>query len=227
MEIEKLPTIISAMQNDICELKKSNKELALRIENRQDEKEDSLSGKVRLRFKSGEEHTIEQIGNKICDIDNIDGIIIPILDGREFLIYPKYKECPLLKDERIKSWKAKSMTEIESLYAKCDGEQETDDLKAIGSPAAMWVRNVAVHRKFNIPGDVLVAIAVIRHLDEINAIAEHIEGADKLNKNSVVWSCSRYGSNGGWYAYGGSGYAAGGNLSDSCLAVSLVLYKKA
>ena len=217
MEIEKLPTIISAMQNDIAQLK--NKVNTLTGE--------KTSGEVRLLLKSGDIDRIDELDGKLYDIGEVDGIIISTLDGREFLIYPKYKECPLLKDERIKSWKAKSMTEIESLYAKCDGEQETDDLKAIGSPAAMWVRNVAVHRKFNIPGDVLVAIAVIRHLDEINAVAEHIEGADKLNKNSCVWSCSRCYSNYGWCAYGFNGYAYGTALGNSYLAVPLVLYKKA
>lgn len=227
MKLESLPKVIKQMQNDICELKKSNKELVLRIENRQDEKAHLHSGKVRLKFKSGEEHTIDQIGDKICEIDNIDGIIIPVLDGREFMLYPKYERRKMLEEESIKEWKAKDMTEIESMYAKCDGKKETDELLSIDSPAAAFVRSVAAHREFNLPGDVLVVIAVIRYTDEINAIAEHIEGADKLNKNSNVWSCSRSGSSFGWFAFGGGGYAYGNYLYYSYLAVPLVLYKKA
>ena len=59
---------------------------------------------------------------------------------------------------------------------------------------------------------------------EIDKLAREIDGADLLEDfSSSVWSCSRYGSDSGWVAYGSIGCAAYGYLCYRGVAAPLVL----
>lgn len=181
MDIELIPTRIVAMQKDIAQLKK-------RINALDGGKK---AGEVRLLLKDGSIYNIDELDNEAYDISEVDGIVIPVLDGREFLLYPKYEIRKMLKGNQIENWKASRITQFESMYSRCNGKKETDELLSIESPTAEFVRNVAVHREFNLPGDILAAVAIVHYLDEINAIAEHIHGAGKIDEYSAIWTCSR------------------------------------
>lgn len=218
MEIEKLPSVIDGMQRDIALLKK-------RMDSIKGVAEEKKAGGVRLLLRDGRLYEASDLDCLLFDLAEVDGIIIPVLDGREFLLYPKYAKRSMRKSSGTGEWKAKNMTEIESLHAKSDGSRETDELLAIDSPAAEFVRGVAAHRKFNLPGDLLAAMAVVLRCDEINAMAEHIDGADNLVKSIGIWSCSRHSDINGWYAGDYNGYGAYYcKTTCPCLAVPVVLY---
>ncbi len=61
-----------------------------------------------------------------------------------------------------------------------------------------------------------------RNADAVNT-ALYAIGAPALGNNSSVWSCSRYGSSGGWAAYGLNGFAGSNGLYSRNLCVPLVL----
>ena len=156
----------------------------------------------------------------------IEGIEIDLLNGQKALIYPKYSEDMILPYEKRNLWKATGMSEIEALK-ETDTNYETGQLFAIDSPAALWVAKFRsdAHGIFCLPS-LLAAMELQHQKEEIDALAETIEGADFLrNFTSYVWSCSRYYSGYCWYAIGIGGYAYDYVLSSSCLVVPLVLYR--
>ena len=156
----------------------------------------------------------------------IEGIEIDLLNGQKALIYPKYSEDMILPYEKRNLWKAKGMSEIEALK-ETDTNYETGQLFAIDSPAALWVAKFRsdAHGIFCLPS-LLAAMELQHQKEEIDALAETIEGADFLrNFTSVVWSCSRYGAGGCWFANGGGGFASINILYFSYLVVPLVLYR--
>ena len=133
----------------------------------------------------------------------IEGIEIALLNGQKALIYPKYSEEPLLRDDQIDKWNARPMKEIEALKVE-DTANETEALFNLGSPAANWVLLFVTEdrRQFSLPS-LLTAMEIQYQNEEIDALAETIEGADLLRDfTSLVWSCSMYSSNGGWCANG-------------------------
>ena len=157
----------------------------------------------------------------------IEGIEIELLNGQKALIYPKYAERQMLTREQISKWSAKDETEIEALKVT-DTTLATQQLFALDSPAALWVAQFHDPDKcriFCLPS--LLAVMELQHQKaEIDALAETIEGADLLRDfTSVVWSCSRYGANICWRAYGDGGYASIYYLTFSYLVVPLVLYR--
>ena len=156
----------------------------------------------------------------------IEGIEIDLFNGQKALVYPKYAEKSLLDYEKIDEWKAKYLTEIEALK-DTDARGNTAELHALGSPAAEFVSQFSsdTNGVFALPS-LVAAMELQAQKKEIDALAETIEGADLLSDfTSNVWSCSRYYANYGWFAGGYGGYAPYGNLSYSCLAVPLVLYR--
>ena len=158
-------------------------------------------------------------------LECIEGIEIELLNGQNALVYPKYAQLPLLDYEQVEDWKAKYMTEIEALKVE-DSAEETDELLTLGSPAAEFVRKfkTALCLRFNLP-TLLAAMELQHQKSEIDALAETIEGADLLRDfDSNVWSCSRYGENRGWVAYGKYGFVGNGNLCYSYMAVPVILY---
>lgn len=174
---------------------------------------------AKIIYKNG----MEGQNNLSC----IGGIEIELLNGQKALIYPKYAERQMLTREQISKWSAKDETGIEALKVT-DTTLATQQLFALDSPAALWVARFHDSDKcriFCLPS-LLAAMELQHQKEEIDALAETIEGADLLRDfTSSVWSCSRYYAGGGWCAYGGSGYAYGSYLYFSHLAVPLVLYR--
>lgn len=155
----------------------------------------------------------------------IEGIEIELLNGQKALIYPRYAERQMLKPEHISKWGAENDTEIEALRRESTAI-ETECLREIDSPAALWVSQFKYGRYSNFSLPSLLAAMEIQHQKkEIDALAETIEGADLLRDfASDVWSCSRYVSYYGWFA-GSYGYAAAGDLYFTYLAVPTILYR--
>ena len=156
----------------------------------------------------------------------IKGIEIELLNGQKALIYPKYAERKMLTSEQIRKWNAAKEPEFEALQ-RTSTSFETECLRDIGSPAALWVSqfHYAKYSNFALPS-LLAAMEIQHQKAEIDALAETIDGADLLRDfTSYVWSCSGYDACYGWFAYGYGGYASGSILCYSHLAVPTILYR--
>lgn len=79
-------------------------------------------------------------------------------------------------------------------------------------------------RIFSIVGQLRYPTTPDKFADKVNAALAAI-GAPALGSNGYVWSCSRCYEIGGWVANGYGGFANGGYLCGSYLAVPLVLLK--
>lgn len=159
-------------------------------------------------------------------LECIEGIEIDMLNGQCALIYPKYADEIILPEDKTASWDAKNTSEIEALK-KEDNLGATGALLRCGSPAAEYVSNFHSdkHGFFALP-TLLAAMEIQDQKEDIDALAETIEGADLLrNYTSCVWSCSRCYEGSGWIAIGSSGFAYNVSLYVSGLAVPLVLYR--
>ena len=161
----------------------------------------------------------------------IEGIEIGLLNGQKALIFPKYSKEKLLERDQISKWNAPNQSEIEALKVE-DTNEKTGALAKIGSPAAEWVLHFWADSNsvFCLPS-LLAAMEIQHQKEEIDALAETIEGADLLRDfTSSVWSCSRTSLNGGWFTSGGYVYAGssvnGGGLGAACLAVPTILYRE-
>lgn len=164
-----------------------------------------------------------------CDgqniLESIEGIEIDLLNGQKALIYPRYSKEVMLPADKIESWTAKSISEIEALKKK-DNAWTTGALLKCGSPAAQYVSNFHSdkHGLFGLP-TLLAAMEIQDQKFDIDALAITIKGTDLLgNFTSSVWSCSRYSENGGWIAYGNVGFASYDGLYAAYLAVPVILY---
>ena len=147
----------------------------------------------------------------------IKGIAIPRIDGETILVYPKYKDCALLDENRIRDWKEPEHDEIDALFVDADRSKEvTDDLLALDSPAAKHVRSVG--EQFNIPS-LLAVGAIWKYRKDINALAKNICGADLLRERPYLWSCCRGNAYGAWLAIGGSGFFSSSNMYGSVTVV--------
>ena len=157
----------------------------------------------------------------------IEGIEIGLLNGQRALIFPKYSEDSLMGREIITRWGARDLSMIEALKVE-DTVIDTVALFNLGSPAANWVLLFVAKdgRQFSLPS-LLAAMEIQHQEEEIDALAETIEGADFLRDfPSDVWSCSRNFAIYGWFAYGGGGFAGSCNLNDAKLAVPTILYRE-
>jgi hypothetical protein len=95
-----------------------------------------------------------------------------------------------------------------------------------GSPAAEHVSNFSSDKYgiFGLP-TLLAAMELQDQKDDIDELAETIEGADLLrNFISIVWSCSRKSRISGWLASGNAGCSLDDCLCYSYLAVPVILY---
>lgn len=158
-------------------------------------------------------------------LECIEGIEIELLNGQKALIYPKYSKEVMLPGNKIASWKANGVNEIDALKKK-DNQWATGALLRCGSPAAEFVSNFHSdkHSIFGLP-TLLAAMEIQDQKSDIDELAETIEDADLLRDfTNNVWSCSRYSEYGGWFANGLSGYAEHGFLHNSFLAVPVFLY---
>ncbi len=158
-------------------------------------------------------------------LECIEGIEIDLLNGQKALIYPKYAEKTMLPADKIASWNAKSISEIEALKKK-DNAWATGALLKCGSPAAQYVSNFHSdkHGLFGLP-TLLAAMEIQDQKFDINALAITIKGTDLLgNFTRSVWSCSRCSGDGGWVVNGHIGFAYSDYLYYSYLAVPVILY---
>lgn len=206
MNIEEIPQIITAIQDDIKMLKSA-------INPKPEIRTDSEL-KVLLKNNTIAEDDAE------LKLEDINGIIVPLLNGKRVLVYPKFKECPLLPEGT--KWNGKQMDECDTLYNESDGEKETDELLALGSKAAEFVRNVRPGVVFNLPHNMLILAALYHFREEFNAIAERIEGASALE--FPAWSSCRYHAYSAWY-YNNYGYIFSNIFYYAYYAVPCVLYK--
>ena len=145
-------------------------------------------------------------------INNIEGIAVPLPDGRQFKLMPKYKNCALLNEDRIAELKNKRYNEAQAIFNN-DNKAETDEYLRLDSPAAKHVREFG----YDLPSFTMAA-AIVKFIDEINAVAETIEGADIIDEDSYVWTSCRCYARYAWIFYGyygGAGYFNfyGGNLA--------------
>lgn len=158
-------------------------------------------------------------------IECIEGIEIKLLNGQKALIYPRYSEEVMLPVNKIESWNAKKISEIEALKKK-DNAWATGALLRCGSPAAEFISNFRSdkHSIFGLP-TLLAALEIQDQKSDIDALAITIKGTDLLcDFDSDVWSCSRYGDGSCWVAYGGNGFAGNSSLYCSRLSVPVILY---
>lgn len=159
-------------------------------------------------------------------LECIEGIEIELLNGYKALVFPKYKELPLLYKKRIKDWKASELTEMQVSKVK-DGKALTDKLLELGSPAAKFVRQFKSDRRgrFDLP-TLLAAGENVDQKEDIDALAETIEGADLLRDvNFNLWSCCRNSFASAWYANGYCGFFDDYALSCELSAVPTKIYK--
>ena len=200
MNIEDIPKIITDIQNDISSLKRA-------ISLKQTEEEGL---KVLLKSGSYADNAAS------LKLEDIKGITVPLLNGKRVLVYPKFKDCELLADD-VK-WEGRTMSENDVYYNNSDGRSETDELLALGSKAAKFVRSVG--DEFNLPHNALILVALYHFRQEFNDIVKHIDGADTLA--FPAWSSGMYASYLAWY-YSNGGSFSSSNFCNASPAVPCVL----
>jgi hypothetical protein len=114
------------------------------------------------------------------------------------------------------------MNECDTLYNESDGRKETDDLLALRSEAAKFVRSVCPGTEFNLPHNMLILAALYHFLEQFNEIVARIHGASELV--FPAWSSAMGSSNSAWYCYGNGGFY-NGYFYHSFMCVPCVLYK--
>lgn len=132
-----------------------------------------------------------------------------------------------MKLEDIKYYGQEPDTEIAALK-ETESECLTDALHDCGSPAAEFVHKFRSDKygRFYLP-TLLAAMELQDQKEDIDALAETIEGADLLRDfTSSVWSCFRYNESIGWIANGNYGFASSGSLYVSILSVPTILYRE-
>ena len=171
---------------------------------------------ARIIYKEGRE------GENV--LDAIVGIAVPMLDGREVIVYPKYKECQLLEGKDAEKWKDKPVTEFEALRSTRDIREITDSLVKAGSPAAKFVR---AQGDYSLPG-LREAEAVVNFRKDIDKLASSIEGADLIDRPFLyIWSGFRGGAFYAWNVNGGGGYFSLGYFNNGSTAVPVSLFQLA
>ena len=159
-------------------------------------------------------------------LSSIEGIEIGLLNGQRALIFPKYSKEYLMQSDQIDKWNARALSEIEALKVE-DTISDTVALFNLGSPAANWVLLFVTNdrRQFSLPS-LLAALEIQHQKEEIDALAETIEGADLLcDYTEVVLSCSRYSQSLGVWVADGSDCASFSTFTNACLAVPTILYR--
>lgn len=206
MNIEEIPQIITAIQDDIKVLKSAI--------NPKPEIHTDSELKVLLKDNTIADDDAEM------KLEDIKGIIVPLLNGKRVLVYPKFKECPLLP-ESVR-WNGKQMNECDTLYNDSDGRKETDDLLALGSEAAKFVRSVCPGTEFNLPHNMLILAALYRFWKQFNEIVARIDGASELD--FPAWSSAMISSHCAWF-YNNYGNFYVNLFYTSLMCVPCVLYK--
>lgn len=161
-------------------------------------------------------------------LEGIEGIEIDLLNGQKALIKPRYRGEVLLDQKDRDRWHDAKISETAALRLR-DNQAATAALLEAGSPAAEFVSKFTSERfgRFGLP-TLLAALEITEQKGAIDELARGIDGADLLKDfSSCVWSCSRFSTNSGWFAYGVSGFADGDYLSSRYVAAPLVLLNAA
>ena len=156
------------------------------------------------------------------ELECIEGIEIDLFTGYKVLVYPKYKELPMLS---AKKWRTFEFTEFQALKV-INSKILTDEFFEVGSPAAKFVRKFKSEKygEFNLP-TLLAAGEIAEQLKLIDALAETIEGADLLRDYSDIWSCCCGPSNGAWFAMTYDSVFDNYDLCSELTVVPVVIYK--
>lgn len=173
---------------------------------------------AKIIYKNGQE-------GQNC-LECIEGIEIDLFNGQKALIYPKYSEEIMLPKDKIISWNANEINEIDA-FKKEDNKWETEVLFKYGSPAAKYASNFhsREYGVFRLP-TLLAAMEIHYHMNEIDALAKTINEADLLYKLcSNIWSCFRSNKNGCWAVWSGSHSISRDYLYNSNVIVPTILYK--
>lgn len=155
-------------------------------------------------------------------LECIEGIEIDLFTGYKILVYPKYKELPMLDAKR---WRTFEFTEFQALKVT-NSKILTDEFFEVGSPAAKFVRKFKSEKYggFNLP-TLLAAGEIAGQLKLIDALAENIEGADLLRDYSDIWSCCCGPSGGAWFAITYDNMFDNYDLCSKLTVVPVVIYK--
>lgn len=199
MNIEDIPQIITEIQDDIKTLKSAINP------------KPAVEG-LKVLLKDG---SFADDDAKL-KLEDIKGITVPLLNGKRVLVYPKFKDCELLSDDV--EWKGRTMRENDVYYNESDGRSETDELLALGSKAAKFVRSIG--NEFNLPHNALILVALYHFREQFNDIVKRIDGADALT--FPAWSSAMY--NGGYaWLYYSFGYFINNYFCNAFTAVPCVL----
>ncbi len=159
-------------------------------------------------------------------LESIEGIEINLLNKQRALIYPKYSKKMILADnDKICNWDSPTETEIEALKSEYV-DYRTEQLVALGSPAAMWVTQFYAdnYGVFALPS-LLAAMEIQDQKENIDELAKTIAGADLLRDFvCYVWSCSKCSKDYCWIADGRGGFVDCDIFCNSYLAVPTILY---
>ena len=157
--------------------------------------------------------------NEAPTIDNIRGIVVPLITGKQFLLLPKYEFRKLLDqsatEEQLIYWKTQD--EWDALYDE-GLIDKTDVLARAGSPAALYVRKYGM----DLPNLQMLA-AIMQNRRKINEVASEIKGADEINSGSYYWPCCRYGTDVAWIANGNLGFFSNSYFCSTYLAAPVAL----
>lgn len=142
---------------------------------------------ARIIYKEGFERRNE--------LEYIEGIEIEYGNGRKTLIYPQYARLSMIDNlNMLTDWDAEDVIDVEA-YAS-DGIEENDELYRINSPASLFVSKFITHKYgARCLPTLKIAQEVADNCDQIDDLAEKIEGADLLcdfiDSKSKIWTCSR------------------------------------
>lgn len=150
-------------------------------------------------------------------LDNIKGIVVPFFGDKKILVFPKYKDCALLKSSKSDELKLQKYSEAEAIFNE-DNKAETDEWLRLGSEAAEHVRKFGA----DLPSFTMAA-AIIKNREALNEIALQIEGADIIRSWDDIWASCRYNTSSAWIFSGNDGYAISYNFYSSFLAVPATL----
>jgi len=154
-------------------------------------------------------------------LEDVKGIVVPMLNGQECLIWPKYKTCQLLTEKSADKWNAPERSEIEALRETTQRDSYFL-LETGGSPAMDFVRGFG--EQWRLP-TLPAAMEITARKLEIDNLVRKIEGADLFGTQDFpgVWSASRRGIYDAWYSNGGNGFAGGSNMYYWVLVVPCII----
>ena len=156
-------------------------------------------------------------------LEDIKCIAFKTLRGDYVGVYPKYKECTWLPNDR--ECPLPKMSEVEALFmTPQQAVGNTFELAIRDSEAAQYVRDLVCNTKVDafLP-DLTTLISFYKHRSEINAFAEKISDTDQFDSGSNAWSSCRNDSDNAWGYNGSYGFCYSDYFCSSYLAIPCML----